>query len=110
MTPILREFCRSKFSAQATRIGISTKVHLRTDGMGKPLVLALTAGHQHDASMFLPLMRPVQLNGHGPGRPKCQPHRLVADKAYSSRAIRRYAHQHSTDHPPQTQRVPDRPL
>jgi len=29
--------------------GLSTKVHLRTDGMGKPLVLALTAVHQHDA-------------------------------------------------------------
>ena len=37
-------------------------------------------------------MRPVQLHGPGPGRPKSQPHRLVADKAYSSRAIRPYAH------------------
>ena len=35
-----------------SRGGLSTKVHLRTDGMGKPLVLALTAGHQHDAPSY----------------------------------------------------------
>ena len=30
----------------------------------------------------------------GRGRPKCRPHRIVGDKAYSSRKSRRYARQH----------------
>jgi hypothetical protein len=30
----------------------------------------------------------------GPGRPKRRPHRLVGDKAYSSRQIRRYLRRH----------------
>ena len=50
--------------------------------------------------MFLPLMRTVQLNGHSPGRPKSQPPRLIADKAYSSRSIRRYAHRRNFENTP----------
>lgn len=76
------------------RGGFSTKVHLRAEGGGKPLALLLTPGQRHEASVFAALMAQGGVKRAGRGRPRRRPRRVVGDKGYSSRAIRRYARQH----------------
>ncbi len=71
--------------------GFSTKVHLRSEGSGKLVTLVLTPGQQHEATVFESLMERGGVRREDRGRPKLRPHRVVGDKAYSSRKIRQYA-------------------
>ncbi len=71
--------------------GFSTKVHVRADGGGNLMTLVLTPGQQHEATAFQPLMEHGEVKRWGRGRPKLRPHRVVGDRAYSSRKIREYA-------------------
>lgn len=73
------------------RGGFSTKVHLRVEGGGKPLVLLLTPGQRHEATACEALMAQGAVKRGGRGRPRRRPRRVVGDKGYSSRKIRRYA-------------------
>lgn len=68
---------------------------MRTERGGKPLVVLLTAGERHEQSVFEPLMEggAVKRPG-GRGRPKCRPQRVVGDKGYSSRKVRRSLRRH----------------
>jgi transposase len=70
-----------------TRGGLSTKIHAAVDGRGRPLVILLTQGQAGDAPMMLPLLAGLRV-GRPLGRPRTRPDRVLADKAYSSRAIR----------------------
>ncbi len=47
-------------------------------------------GQAGDAPMFLHLMSHLRIDRAGPGRARTRPERVRADKAYSSRAIRRH--------------------
>jgi transposase len=47
-----------------------------------------SAGQRHDSLAFVPLMDRLKITRRGPGRPRTRPGRVLADKAYSSRAIR----------------------
>jgi len=69
------------------RGGLSTKIHAVVDGRGRPLVILLTGGQAGDAPMMLPLLASIRVT-RPRGRPRTRPDRVVADKAYSSRAIR----------------------
>jgi transposase len=66
---------------------LSTKIHAAVDGRGRPLVILLTPGQAGDAPMMLPLLAALRV-GRDRGRPRTRPDRVLADKAYSSRAIR----------------------
>lgn len=70
--------------------GFSTKLHLRTGGDGKPLVVLLTAGQRHEQTMFEPLMEAGQIKRVHGGRPRQRPKRVAGDKGYSSRRTRHY--------------------
>jgi transposase len=74
--------------------GFSTKVHLRAEGAGQLLALVLTPGQRHEAIVFAPLMASGAVTRVGPGRPRHRPHRIVGDKAYSSRQIRQSIRRH----------------
>jgi transposase len=50
----------------------------------------LTPGQAGDAPMCLPVLGEIRVGHHGPGRPRTRPARVLADKAYSSKAIRAY--------------------
>jgi transposase len=51
----------------------------------------LTAGNVNDCTMFTQVMAGIRVpHRAGPGRPRTRPHRVIADKGYSSRAIRNY--------------------
>jgi transposase len=81
-----------------SRGGFSTKLHVRADRQGKPLVLLVTAGERHDQMLFEPLMQQGQVKRGGRGRPRHQPGRLVGDKGYRSRRIRTWLRQRGIRH------------
>ncbi|MFJ3635510.1 IS5 family transposase [Streptomyces sp. NPDC090112] len=70
-----------------SRGGLTTKIHLAADSRCRPLAFLITPGRAGDAPAFPKVMarlrvpRPV-------GRPRSRPDVVLADKAYSSRAIR----------------------
>lgn len=69
-----------------SRGGFSTKVHLACEQGQKPLAVVITAGQRGDATQFTAVMDAIRVPGRG--RPRRRPQRVLADKAYSSRAIR----------------------
>ncbi|WP_405467433.1 IS5 family transposase [Streptomyces griseoaurantiacus] len=71
-----------------SRGGLSTKVHLAADGRARPLAFAVTAGQAGDAPAFETVMSRIRVPRTGPGRPRTRPLVVLADRAYSSRAIR----------------------
>ena len=71
-----------------SRGGWSTKVHAAVDARcGVPARL-LTPGQAADSPMMIPVLEAVRVPRLGPGRPRTRPDRVLADKAYSSRANR----------------------
>ncbi|MFF0051138.1 IS5 family transposase [Streptomyces sp. NPDC005498] len=73
-----------------SRGGLSTKVHLVSDSQARPLAVHVTAGQAGDAPAFEAVMARIQVPRSGIGRPRTRPAVILADRAYSSRAIRRY--------------------
>ncbi|MEU3529320.1 IS5 family transposase [Streptomyces sp. NPDC038707] len=73
-----------------SRGGLSTKVHLASDDRARPLALRVTAGQAGDAPAFEAVLARIRVPRSGPGRPRTRPHIVLADRAYSSRAIRSY--------------------
>ncbi|MFG2409841.1 IS5 family transposase [Streptomyces brevispora] len=72
-----------------SRGGPTTKIHLASDAHCRPLAFVLTAGQAGDAPAFPDVM--AQLRVPRPrGRPRTRPDTILADKAYSSRAIREH--------------------
>jgi transposase len=54
------------------------------------LSVVLTGGNVNDCTMFTQVMAGIRMPRPGRGRPWTRPRRVLADKGYSSRAIRRY--------------------
>jgi len=79
---------RDREALGRSRGGLSTKIHLLADTRCRPLTTLTTAGQRHDSMAFELLMNDLQVRRHGPGRPRTRPDELLADKAYSSKAIR----------------------
>lgn len=73
-----------------SRGGLTTKIHLACEGGRRPLSLVLTGGQRGDSPQFTTVLDRIRVNAPGPGRPRCRPDRVLADKAYSSRANRAY--------------------
>ncbi|MEV6250671.1 IS5 family transposase [Streptomyces sp. NPDC051742] len=71
-----------------SRGGLSTKVHLASDDQARPLAILVTPGQAGDAPSFEAVMGRIRVSRVGPGRPRSRPAIVLADRAYSSRAIR----------------------
>jgi transposase len=71
-----------------SRGGLTTKIHLAADARCRPIARITTAGHRHDSLAFDPLTAAIRIGRGGPGRPRTRPRRVLADKAYSTPAIR----------------------
>lgn len=71
-----------------SRGGLTTKVHLAVDGRGLPLSVVVTAGNVNDSTVFDTVLDAIRVPRATTGRPRRRPDRVLADKAYSSRAIR----------------------
>jgi transposase len=74
---------------------LSTKLHLRTDGRGRPLMLLATPGQRHEVTQLERLLDggAVKRTGRdgrpGRGRPRRRPAKLVGDKGYAFGSARR---------------------
>jgi transposase len=73
-----------------SRGGLTTKVHLGCEQGQKPLSIVVTAGHRGDSPQFVSVIDGIRVPRSGTGRPRTRPDRVLADKAYTSRANRRY--------------------
>ncbi|MEU8007076.1 IS5 family transposase [Catellatospora sp. NPDC049111] len=71
-----------------SRGGYSTKLHLACEQGQKPLSMLVTAGQAGDSPQFAAVLAGIRVPRSGPGRPRTRPDRVLADKAYSSRANR----------------------
>jgi transposase len=74
---------------------LSTKLHLRTDGHGRPLVILATPGQRHEVTQLEALLDAGAVKRTGPdgrpgrGRPRKRPTKLAGDKGYSYPSVRR---------------------
>jgi transposase len=61
---------------------------LLADTHCRPLVRVTSAGQRHDSLALQPLLARLRISRRGTGHPRTRPGRLLADKAYSSKATR----------------------
>ncbi|MFG3702113.1 IS5 family transposase [Micromonospora sp. NPDC047620] len=73
-----------------SRGGLTTKLHLGCEQGQKPLAIVLTAGHRGDSPQFIPVLDAIRVPRLKTGRPRTRPDRVLADKAYTSKANRAY--------------------
>ena len=67
---------------------MTCKTHTIVDGLGRPLVIAVTPGQAGDSTQLIRLLGELSVDRLGPGAPRTTPTALRADKAYSSRGHR----------------------
>ncbi|MEU6481057.1 transposase [Streptomyces sp. NPDC047017] len=64
-----------------SRGGPATKIHLACDGEARPLAVLVTPGQRHDNVCAQTLLERIRVPYSGPGRPRCRPAQVTADKA-----------------------------
>lgn len=79
---------RDREALGRSRGGLTSKIHLAADRRCRPLARVTSAGQRHDSLGFAPVMDRIRIPRRGRGRPRTRPGRVLADKAYSSKAIR----------------------
>lgn len=73
-----------------SRGGWSTKIHVGIDADCGVLSFVITPGQVGDGLQMVPVIEKIRVPSTGRGRPRRRPKRVLADKAYSSRANRKY--------------------
>lgn len=73
-----------------SRGGLTTKLHLACEQGQKPLSIVVTGGQRGDSPQFIPVLTRISVPRLSGGRPRTRPDRVLADKAYTSRANRAY--------------------
>jgi len=73
-----------------SRGGLTVKFHLAVEQGQKPLSVLVTAGQRGDSPQFQAVLGAIRVPRPGAGRPRTRPDRVLADKAYGSRANRAY--------------------
>jgi transposase len=63
-------------------------VHLACEQGQKPLSIVVTGGQRGDSPQFAAVLDGIRVPRPGAGRPRTRPDRVLADKAYSSKANR----------------------
>lgn len=71
-----------------SRGGLTSKLHVAVEQGQKLLALVITAGQRGDSPQFATVLSCIRVPRTGPGRPRTTPERVLADKAYSSKANR----------------------
>jgi transposase len=73
-----------------SRGGLTTKLHLACEQGQKPLALVVTGGQRGDSPQFIAVLRQIRVPRLGGGAARTRPERVLADKAYTSKANRAY--------------------
>jgi transposase len=71
-----------------SRGGLTSKTHLACEQGRKPLAMVITGGQRGDSPQFIPVLGKISVKRVGGGRPRTRPDRVLADKAYTSKANR----------------------
>ncbi|WP_328335840.1 transposase [Streptomyces sp. NBC_00455] len=77
---------------------MTIKLHLAVDASSHVLATVITAGQRSDAPVFYEVMNRIRMPRLGGGRPRVRPDYVLADRAYSSRAIREYLRRRQIPH------------
>ena len=81
-----------------SRGGLTSKIHLACDGLGRPLALVVTGGNTNDCTQFTAVMKAIRVPRLGAGRPRVRPGHVIGDKGYSSKAIRTWLRRRNIPH------------
>ncbi|MCX5367244.1 IS5 family transposase [Streptomyces sp. NBC_00124] len=81
-----------------SRGGLTTKIHLASDGSCRPLAVLITPGQWGDAPQLINVMDRVRVPRPAGGPPRTRPDHVCGDKAYSSRRNRRYLRRRQIKH------------
>ena len=73
-----------------SRGGLTTKTHLACEQGQKPMSMLLTAGQRGDSPQFTTVLEKISVARLAGGRARTRPARVLADKAYTSKANRAY--------------------
>ena len=73
-----------------SRGGLTCKLHLACEQGQKPLSMVLTGGQRGDSPQFVAVLDAIRVPRPAGGRPRTRPDRVLADKAYTSKANRAY--------------------
>jgi transposase len=73
-----------------SRGGLTTKLHLSCEQGQKLMSLVVTAGQRGDSPQFTTVLDGIAVPRLRGGRPRTRPDRVLADKAYTSKANRGY--------------------
>ncbi|RPK43448.1 Transposase DDE domain protein [Streptomyces sp. ADI92-24] len=81
-----------------SRGGLTSKIHLACDALGRPLAFVFTGGNINDCTQFTTVMEAIRVPRIGLGRPRVRPAHVLGDKGYSSRAIRTWLRRRGIAH------------
>nr|WP_229915881.1 MULTISPECIES: IS5 family transposase [Streptomyces] len=81
-----------------SRGGLTSKIHLACDALGRPLAFTVTGGNTNDCTQFTDVMVAIRVPRIGPGRPRVRPAHVLGDKGYSSKAIRTWLRRRGIAH------------
>ncbi|MBZ4320159.1 IS5 family transposase [Streptomyces huiliensis] len=81
-----------------SRGGLTTKIHLASDGGCRPLAVLITPGQWGDAPQLIPVLDRIRVPRLAGGHPRKRPDHVCGDKAYSSRRNRRYLRRRQIRH------------
>ncbi|WP_406458428.1 IS5 family transposase [Streptomyces sp. NBC_00876] len=81
-----------------SRGGLTSKIHLACDALGRPLAFTVTGGNTNDCTQFTAVMDAIRVPRLGPGRPRNRPDHVLGDKGYSSKAIQVWLRQRGVGH------------
>ncbi|MFD9796996.1 IS5 family transposase [Streptomyces sp. NPDC059070] len=81
-----------------SRGGLTTKIHLASDGGCRPLSILITPGQWGDAPQLIPVLERIRVPRPAGGHPRTRPDHLCGDKAYSSRRNRFYLRRRQIRH------------
>jgi transposase len=71
-----------------SRGGLTSKLHLACEQGQRPLSIVITGGQRGDSPQFAAVLNGIRVPRQSRGRPRTRPDRVLADKAYSSKANR----------------------
>jgi transposase len=87
-----------------SRGGLTTKIHLASEGKGRPLAAVLSEGQRHDSTQLEPVLDRIRVPRRArsgqpkAGRPRKRPRRLLLDKGYAYRRCRQALRQRGIPH------------
>ncbi|MEU1820251.1 IS5 family transposase [Streptomyces roseifaciens] len=81
-----------------SRGGLTSKIHLVSDGRRGPLAIVITPGQWGDAPQLIPILERIRVPRPAGGHPRTRPDHVSGDKAYSSRRNRRYLRRRQIKH------------